>query len=642
MDTVLSEQLRLLVWLSSICVGILWFTHVIACVWFIVGNHATSDTATRWVDVFDDLQPDEFGQYIIAFHWSLAQMTLGSIDVHCMNSTERTFNIVVTCMGFLFGSSLISLLSAALVDITMATKDRSQKVRILRQFLRENGVKRETSCAVQQQVLERTREHKRLTERNVQALDLLSMRLLAELRYEIARRPMSSHGLFFFLQNYNIKWCHRLALEAINLKALSAQDVLFFPGIRAESAFCVAEGALTYLQEPSTSTVATTTETVVEKGSWLSESTLWVQWSHVGTATVQEACQLIAISAAGLQTALQGHSQVQKIVVAYCKQFHDRVLAAVPPGKYPTDLAVPRTEWDEVVLSMEAEVKMTISFQASQMLDLLTTPAASGARVNWVAAKRPQEKLREEILSGRSIVVLTERGKPQRITSKVSVHFTCENEEDSIFAQIAKWRNGTIVPCCRYPSMTREQNEPTQDTIRRLLTTKLKPLAGAAQLQQQQEEVTTQVKDDGMETKYFRTICHMTVPPCVKAPCCSMQQPFDDSLFALDRVRSIFGGPLNVSVTSGQTAKGFSGGTPAEPASPKRRSRHASEVVAHKYRERMVYFFREETAGAWYVWLTHQEFDYFESPAGREELRLWVSALGPPPLEQESGVNRDI
>jgi len=520
----------------------------------------------------------------------------------------------------------------------MATKDRSQKVRILRQFLRENAVKRETACAVQQQVLERTREHKRLTEQNVQALDLLSMRLLAELRYEIARRPMSKHGLFLFLQNYNIKWCHRLALEAINLKALSAQDVLFFPGVRTESAFCLAEGALMYLQEPSTSTVATTTETLVEKGSWLSESALWVQWSHVGTATVQEACQLVAISAAGLQTALQGHSQVQKIVVAYCKQFHERVVAAVPPGKYPTDLDVPRTEWEDIVLSMEAEVKMTISLQASQLLDLLTTPAASGARVNWVAAKRPQEKLREDILSGRSIVVLNERGKPERITSKVSVHFACEDEEDYIFAQIAKWRNGTIVSSCRYPSMKREGNEQTNDTIRRLLTTKLKPLAGAARLQYQQQKVTTKVKDDGMETKYFRTICHMTLPPSVKAPCCSVQQPFDTP-DELASGTSLFGGPAVIA--GAYCPEPASPGMARETSSPRRKTRSVNEVP-QKYKERMVYFFRDGSAGAWYVWLARQEFDHFESPAGQEDLRLWVSALGPPPMEQESGVNRDI
>ena len=135
-------------------------------------------------------------QYTTALHWSIAQLTLGAVEINPVNPFERMFTVGLLVLGLLVGVSLVSLLSAVMMDFTLRKQDRVQKLSYLRTFLPEHNVNNRLAYRVTQQVGTRIRRRPKLTDRDVDAIQLLSSTLRTELRYDIFKKQMSSHPLF--------------------------------------------------------------------------------------------------------------------------------------------------------------------------------------------------------------------------------------------------------------------------------------------------------------------------------------------------------------------------------------------------------------------------------------------------------------
>ena len=99
-------------------------------------------------------------QHATAIHWSAAQITLGAIDINCSNSSERIFDVLCLFCGLLFGSTLISSLSATMVEFQVAQKKKVQSLRALRKYLRKYCVPAQFCGRVQQQVAGRWEDSK--------------------------------------------------------------------------------------------------------------------------------------------------------------------------------------------------------------------------------------------------------------------------------------------------------------------------------------------------------------------------------------------------------------------------------------------------------------------------------------------------
>lgn len=56
----------------------------------------------------------------VALHWAVGQIALGPVDSIPQNTLERIFCVLATMIGFLFGSTLVSSLSAAMIDYQMS------------------------------------------------------------------------------------------------------------------------------------------------------------------------------------------------------------------------------------------------------------------------------------------------------------------------------------------------------------------------------------------------------------------------------------------------------------------------------------------------------------------------------------------
>eukprot|EP00913_Durusdinium_trenchii_P015055 g14120.t1 len=135
-------------------------------------------------------------QYTTAFHWALTQMTPGSMQVFPRNSLERLFNIFALVFGMIFFSSLISSLSATMVNFRMKSTQTANQMAELRRFLRQANISSKLAIGVQKEALERLMEVKPLMVIDVKALKLLSADLQKELQYELCLPFLMRSGFY--------------------------------------------------------------------------------------------------------------------------------------------------------------------------------------------------------------------------------------------------------------------------------------------------------------------------------------------------------------------------------------------------------------------------------------------------------------
>merc|ERR1719436_877442 len=100
-------------------------------------------------------------------------------------------------------------------------------------------------------------------------------------------------------------------------------------------------------------------------------------------------------------------------------------------------------------------------------------------------------------------------------------------DDDLILAQIGKWEDERILPLCELPGAKVEGSELTSDTLRRLLLTKMKPLAGVAELLSTERQITEKKsRQHKVRTKYLRTVCHVMLQEEFVAANCTARFPF--------------------------------------------------------------------------------------------------------------------
>merc|ERR550534_1682523 len=126
---------------------------------------------------------------------------------------ERLIFVGTTLVGFLFGSMLVSVLSAAMVDLQMTRKDRAGKMRTLRQYLSESKATPKISVLVTKQVEQRLSVQARLEEQDVAALPLLSHALRVQLRFDTTKPHLQCHPLFRLWINLDSACMQRVCYE---------------------------------------------------------------------------------------------------------------------------------------------------------------------------------------------------------------------------------------------------------------------------------------------------------------------------------------------------------------------------------------------------------------------------------------------
>lgn len=532
-DRALSDGLRLFLKVMAVFVIILWASHVICCAWFFVGRAAPTDTGLRWVSSLRASDTyAEFGcsfEYLSAFHWTMAQLTLGANEVNANNSIERIFNIVMLLFGLLLSSSLVGSLSAAMIDYQQQQSDRDQKFRSLRRFLWQHGVEHNVAMRVKQQVEKRfqTQGEEILREDDVPVLGLVSASLRGELNVNIYL-PFLDHPIFLLWTQLSKKTVETLCIEAVDFAFLQAHDELFVAGAMCQHAYQLIRGEITYQQEPETSGVSESESFPVDVKTWMCEAALWTEWIHVGTALAWTRCQLLRVSAEGLAKCMRKHALIMGITQEYGICFQ-RSMANSRPPIWPNDLVVPFTSFHEVIHSMPSEYQMAIGLAALEKASHNDIFALAKRARRFSAVQRGHDvhdvnqrfkDLKVEVLTGKSTVLINETGDLERVVSLVA--FNIKRWDGKVFAQLGKVENGTLSGSCQLPGSKQRSGEVCADAVYRILKTKLS-LLGLDDIELINLQQKVEIKESGkfkVRTKYTKTECQVMLTRPVQAPIC--------------------------------------------------------------------------------------------------------------------------
>jgi len=317
-DRIQSEALGVCWTTIKLLICILFANHLSACLWYWLGTLHDKDEP-GWHQIYLDSHPkgDTLAyMYLTSFHWAITQFTPASIKIQPENSIERAFAIFILLTAFVSMSTFISGLTSAVMQLRQLSSVKHKQFWLLRKYLNEAGVP--TKLAVR---INNYCEHawisrsKRLQEKNIELLMLLSMSLRAELKETIFSPRFAQHAFFMLLQTTAPTAVRSLCSTAVKQIELGQADDLFLCGEDTHHMFFVQKGKLTYKffeEGPGE---------MVDHAHWVCEACLWTSWVYRGTLTGVHPSTSTAIDTDAFSKVVGNNNDSRLEAVAYAKSF---------------------------------------------------------------------------------------------------------------------------------------------------------------------------------------------------------------------------------------------------------------------------------------------------------------------------------
>jgi len=532
MEAQMSEAWRLLARIFQMSFALLWLAHITACLWNAIGRNIAGDTGEIWVDTTLGLVGTEYYmfselyQYFVAYHWGMAQITLGAHDVNPVNTPERLFTVTVNICGLIFGGTLVSVLSTSLIDFREIHKSKQMQMRVMRQFLQQHDVPIEVCTRVLGQVALRVTHAEVVTmAEDVDALRLLSSNLRNDLQCALFVPHLLRLPFFRTWEHMRSACLRELCMDGLHFAFLMNEDELFHTGGESEAAYYLIQGSLNYhhcvqwQSEPPT---------VVSKDKWLSEGTLWTQWYHVGNAQADTHCKLMAVNADAVGRAVQTNQITKLVTLEYAKYFH-RCIKELGAQSLPSDLEVAHASFEESLGSMALEIQQIVSL------------AALDHACHLKGRKRVErlmdvDKLEVDIRAGDATVFLDQHNDVHRIVAS-SVLFLERVTDGLALTQLAHRCRTTDawLPKCCLPQIHPSCGETPSEALRNLIKSKLPPLVGHLKIAQVKAETQHIPAGSGsVRTDIFETTFHVVAKEAVitRLNACRYQDDALTSAFA--------------------------------------------------------------------------------------------------------------
>jgi len=327
---------------------ILVLCHIIACLWYAIGNMNKYGDQT-WLE-FYSIKSRSFGyRYSTALYWTLAQLGVGVTSIEPQNEVERFFAIFVLFSALIIFSALVSTITNSMQQIQSMCASETRQLWLVRRFLQDNLTSQDLTVRVRKYLLHAIQKKKvRIGPDDIPIFKLLSEPLFAELqyqRYELAIQEQPFFAKVMHVAQNHMTVLHKICVKAITVCWTATGDVLFSAGHVATSCYYLNLGHLVYKQVDCNQ--------AIDVGVWISEAVLWTDWSHVGELLTQEEGQLFALEAAGFSMMVSSHSKYFEIARHYARNFVTELNKAV------TNLSdipkqQPRTPWIDSTFSSQA------------------------------------------------------------------------------------------------------------------------------------------------------------------------------------------------------------------------------------------------------------------------------------------------
>lgn len=280
------ERAELFVVFIKISVVMLGLTHLIACLWFVVGR-----AGGGWVEYYN-IEDEALGpQYTASLHWAAAQL-IGNINLNAQTYGERLFAVPVLGICFFASACFVSEITASLTRLSIVSGQQGRQFALLRQYLHLHSISPSLRLrvlkAAQYQVAERQQN---MPDQEVELLQLLSGPLQEDLHYEVNNPVFSRHPFFKHYDMACTVAVRRLCRSAMEQCTLVSKDIVFIEGEKQKVSrmFLVRNGRLIYSKSSDASFLGS--------GSWASDMALWVLWVHRGELRALATSSLLSLDA---------------------------------------------------------------------------------------------------------------------------------------------------------------------------------------------------------------------------------------------------------------------------------------------------------------------------------------------------------
>lgn len=286
------EQAGLSIKVAKIFLAFFGLLHLIACVWFAVGNRSDG-----WVTRYHYMGDGVRVQYAVSMHWTISQI-IGNCDIYPMGARERWYTVLVLLLCLFVSTCFTSEVTASLTRLSVISGHQSRQFSILRQYLNYNKISSGLSGRVLMSAKFRFAQRaKDLPACEVELLQIISDPMLAEINYEV-NAPVLTQHLFFHRYNAECPIAmHKICHSCLSNLTLSVGDVLFTEGERSQTnpkMYFIVAGSSQYYQS------GTESPEIISKG-WICEMALWVAWRHRGTMRASSFATFAALNALEFQ-----------------------------------------------------------------------------------------------------------------------------------------------------------------------------------------------------------------------------------------------------------------------------------------------------------------------------------------------------
>jgi len=531
---------------------------------------------SRFEDTLEDAGTTRSFEYFTSFHWTIAQITLGAIDISPVNSVERVFTIVLLVLGMLFNATIVSLISSQTMEWVTRRAEKDEMLSTFVRFLDQHRVDKPLQQQVRRQLLERlSKRSTMLSERDVAGLNVIAAALRSEVLFVIRRPHIIKHTLFRVWNDAQSISIKRLCEHATRALATKPQDIIFVPGSQCGETYFPMHGSLRYSQDPDTSHVNQDTSKSVPQDTWISEAALWCHWTHVGKLEAETSCQLMTISSTGMFQAASKLAEVGQITRTYGREYHLRVVAAKPPhSQWPTDLYIPFTSASDL---MSEKFSLELLRRESEKGTLAMEPEALQA-------------LRKEVQEDKCSIQTGRFGELERVVFVLAVRLKRE-VDNCLWTQVGSVSHGSIKPDCTFPGRKRKRAELIDEAYQLLLEEWMAPFASCIMAMEVEE--TTEVKDSStfhMPTRYMRVVQHALLMAEFDEPPLQLASHPPEAKIALQE-------------------------------------RHAGNRVMQTLLEREVYALSFNGQTRLFAWLDEDTFSWLTSTLGAFDLEEWLRPL---------------
>eukprot|EP00931_Biecheleriopsis_adriatica_P113694 TRINITY_DN8885_c0_g2_i1.p1 TRINITY_DN8885_c0_g2~~TRINITY_DN8885_c0_g2_i1.p1 ORF type:complete len:936 (-),score=147.56 TRINITY_DN8885_c0_g2_i1:130-2937(-) len=477
---------------------IVWINHLLCCMWMGAARMGGDVFEQTWLDRFDGgrlghtfAEASVEYQYTTALHWSITQMTPGSMEVFPTNPLERIINILCLIFGLFFGSTLISQLSAGLVQANMARREEHGRIEKLRDYLKANNVPQDMARIIQGQITSRLSAGKQLVEKDVHALQLLPSTLRLQLQAQVFSEFLMRHPLFmqcFGRELSSVK--DLIRLNAIERATLNEGDELFCTDSPADFVYLVLDGSLMYTKEPHVPPC------YVETGTWMCEAALWMHLVHLGTMAATASTVLLKMHVPGIIELLRRNSvdqQYRAQLQNWIRAFLSTAASLKSDDMHCLDIGI---SLSSVMFSLDRDTRVAIS------------EIALNTCCNEVS--RSMDEFRDELKENKCVLRKDGTGELLRTVFVVAMKLS-RPQDQLLLAQIAKRSIDDVwVPSVVLPSMNMKVGDNPRDVLADIIEKNMKGLGATLSVgdREPDAETTKDSASQGLRTRYHRIVFH--------------------------------------------------------------------------------------------------------------------------------------